>query len=156
MTITFEYVSTNGIRLHAAHAGPEDGEPVLLLHGFPEAWFGWEAQIGPLAEAGFRVLAPDQRGYNLSDKPKGVSSYRMDALVHDVLGLADAFGYERFHLGGGLGGKADSLHHFKARFDPEGLVVAAVGKAIHDEDAYRELSGGESSYNGFFPAYRRP
>jgi hypothetical protein len=64
-------------------------------------------------------------------------------------------GYERFHLGGGLGGKADSLHHFKARFDPEGLVEAAVGKAIHDEDAYRELSGGETGYDGFFPAYRR-
>jgi hypothetical protein len=63
-------------------------------------------------------------------------------------------GYERFHLGGGLGGKADSLHHFKARFDPEGLVEAAVGKAIHDQDAYRELSGGEAGYDGFFPAYR--
>jgi lipid II:glycine glycyltransferase (peptidoglycan interpeptide bridge formation enzyme) len=69
---------------------------------------------------------------------------------------AQANGYERFHLGGGLGGKADSLHHFKARFDPEGLVEAAVGKAIHDEDAYRELSGGETGYEGFFPAYRRP
>jgi hypothetical protein len=65
-------------------------------------------------------------------------------------------GYERFHLGGGLGGKADSLHHFKARFDPEGLVEAALGKAIHDEDAYRELSGREAGYDGFFPAYRRP
>jgi len=67
---------------------------------------------------------------------------------------AQANGYERFHLGGGLGGKEDSLHHFKARFDPEGLVPAAVGKAIHDEDAYRRLSGGEASYDGFFPAYR--
>ena len=67
---------------------------------------------------------------------------------------AQANDYERFHLGGGLGGKEDSLHHFKARFDPEGLVDAAVGKAIHDEDAYRELSGGEAGYDGFFPAYR--
>jgi hypothetical protein len=70
---------------------------------------------------------------------------------------AQANGYERFHLGGGLGGKEDSLHHFKARFDPEGLVPAAVGKAIHDEDAYRRLSGGsEVAFEGFFPAYRRP
>jgi len=70
---------------------------------------------------------------------------------------AQANGYERFHLGGGLGGKEDSLHHFKARFDPEGLVPAAVGKAIHDEDAYRRLSGGsEVVFEGFFPAYRRP
>ena len=67
---------------------------------------------------------------------------------------AQAQGYDRFHLGGGLGGKADSLHHFKARFDPDGLVPAALGKAIHDADAYRELSGGEAGYEGFFPAYR--
>jgi pimeloyl-ACP methyl ester carboxylesterase len=100
MTITFEHLLTNGIRLHTALAGPEDGEPVFLLHGFPDAWFGWEAQIGPLAAAGFRVTVPDQRGYNLSDKPEGVVSYQMDHLVEDVLGLADALGYDRFHLAG--------------------------------------------------------
>jgi pimeloyl-ACP methyl ester carboxylesterase len=100
VSIRFEYIPTNGIRLHTALAGPEDGEPVFLLHGFPDAWFGWEAQIEPLAEAGFRVITPDQRGYNLSDKPKGVSSYQMDTLVDDILGLSDAFGYDRFHLAG--------------------------------------------------------
>jgi len=100
MTLRFEYLSTNGIRLHTALAGPEDGEPVFLLHGFPEAWFGWEAQIRALAEAGFRVIAPDQRGYNLSDKPLGVSNYTMDTLVLDILGLADTLGYQRFHLAG--------------------------------------------------------
>ncbi len=89
--VNFGYISTNGIRLHTALAGPEDGDPIVLLHGFPEAWFGWEAQIGPLADAGFRVIAPDQRGYNLSDKPRGVSSYRMEALVDDILGLAALF-----------------------------------------------------------------
>ena len=100
MTLRFEYLSTNRIRLHTALAGPEDGDPVFLLHGFPDAWFGWEAQIEPLAEAGFRVIVPDQRGYNLSDKPKGIASYLMDTLVDDILGLADAFGYDRFHLAG--------------------------------------------------------
>jgi len=100
MPIRFEYIPTNGIRLHTALAGPENGDPVFLLHGFPDAWFGWEAQIGPLAEAGFRVIVPDQRGYNLSDKPIGVSSYQMDTLGDDILGLADAFGYDRFHLAG--------------------------------------------------------
>jgi len=98
--IDFDFILTNGIRLHTALAGPVDGEPVFLLHGFPDAWFGWEAQIGPLADAGFRVIVPDQRGYNLSDKPQGVASYRMAALVDDVLGLADALGHERFHLAG--------------------------------------------------------
>lgn len=98
--INFQYIITNGINLHVALAGPEEGEPVFLLHGFPDAWFGWEAQIGPLADAGFRVIVPDQRGYNLSDKPDGVDSYRMDTLVKDILGLADALGYERFCIAG--------------------------------------------------------
>jgi len=100
MAIHFKYLPTNGIRLHTALAGPDDGEPVFLLHGFPDAWFGWEAQIGPLTEAGFRVIVPDQRGYNLSDKPAGFVSYQMDILVDDILGLADALGYERFYLAG--------------------------------------------------------
>ena len=63
-------IPTNGISLHVARAGPSDGTPVILLHGFPEPWFCWRKQIGPLAEAGCRVLAPDQRGYNTSDKPE--------------------------------------------------------------------------------------
>lgn len=100
MSIDFEYISTNGIRLHTALAGPQDGEPVFLLHGFPEAWFGWETQIETLAQAGFRLIVPDQRGYNLSDKPVGVASYQMDTLVEDILGLANALGHERFHLAG--------------------------------------------------------
>jgi len=100
MDISFEYFSTNGIRLHTALAGPEDGAPVFLLHGFPDAWFGWEAQIQPLAQAGFRVIVPDQRGYNLSDKPGGVNNYRMEYLVDDILGVADSLGYQRFHLSG--------------------------------------------------------
>jgi epoxide hydrolase 4 len=100
ITMNFEYITTNRIRLHTALAGPEGGEPVILLHGFPEAWFGWEAQIGFLADSGFRVIVPDQRGYNLSDKPQGVTNYQMDTLVEDILGLANALGYDRFHLAG--------------------------------------------------------
>jgi pimeloyl-ACP methyl ester carboxylesterase len=100
VNLTFEYIETNGVRLHVAVAGPESGPPVILLHGFPDAWFSWKAQIGSLAEAGFRVVAPDQRGYNLSDKPPGVANYRMEVLVDDVLGLADGLGYDRFCLAG--------------------------------------------------------
>lgn len=85
-------VATNGIELHVVTAGPEDGPMVLLLHGFPEAWFGWERQIGPLAARGKLVVVPDLRGYNTSDKPPRVRDYAVDVLTADVLGLLDAFG----------------------------------------------------------------
>ena len=127
MAMNFKYITTNGIRLHTALAGPENGEPVILLHGFPDAWFGWEAQIGPLAEAGFRVIVPDQRGYNLSDKPEGVGSYKMDTLVDDILGLADALGYDRFHLAGHDFGAMVSWNlarHYPARI--KRLAIANV------------------------------
>jgi hypothetical protein len=58
-------------------AGPQNGPLVILLHGFPEFWYGWRAQIGPLAEAGFRVTVPDQRGYNQSSKPKDWRAYEV-------------------------------------------------------------------------------
>ena len=94
------FVQTNGIRLHVVEAGPEGGPPVVLLHGFPEFWYGWRKQIGPLAEAGFRVIVPDQRGYNTSDKPKGVSAYRIETLAADVVGLLDAAGLPRASIVG--------------------------------------------------------
>jgi len=94
------YFSTNGIRLHVVQAGPADGPLVVLLHGFPEFWFGWRHQIGALTQAGYRVVVPDQRGYNLSDKPKGVDNYRVATLAADVVGLLDALGQEQCFLVG--------------------------------------------------------
>jgi epoxide hydrolase 4 len=98
-------IATNGVRLHAVEAGPERGPLLILLHGFPEFWYGWRRQIEPLAAAGFRVLAPDQRGYNLSDKPKGISAYNVDLLARDVLGLIDDAGSRKaFVVGHDWGG----------------------------------------------------
>jgi epoxide hydrolase 4 len=94
------YIETNSVRLHVVQAGPRSGIPVMLLHGFPEFWYGWRKQIPALAEAGCRVIVPDQRGYNLSDKPKGVKAYRLDTLVEDVIGLIDALEYEKVNLVG--------------------------------------------------------
>ncbi len=101
-------VHTNGVRLHVVTAGPEDGPPVLMLHGFPEYWGGWSRQIEPLVQAGYRLIIPDQRGYNTSDKPRRVSDYRMDTLALDMVGLLDHFGLERAHVvchdwGGAIG-----------------------------------------------------
>jgi len=93
--ITFRRVATNGVHLHVAQAGPDDGRLVLLLHGFPEFWYQWRRQIPALAAAGFCVWAPDQRGYHLSDKPPRVCNYSLDALAGDVAGLIEAAGRRR-------------------------------------------------------------
>lgn len=100
VTPKFRYVKINGIKLHLAMAGPDDGRLVILLHGFPEYWYGWRHQIPNLAAEGFRVWAPDQRGYNLSDKPKAVRDYCLDELAEDVVGLIDQAGEEQVYLVG--------------------------------------------------------
>ena len=102
MTDSYEhvYLETNGIHLHVVTAGDSSGKPVVLLHGFPEFWYGWRRQIPAMVTAGYRVIVPDQRGYNLSDKPKGVKSYRMAELCRDMLGLLDHFGIEKTNLAG--------------------------------------------------------
>jgi pimeloyl-ACP methyl ester carboxylesterase len=88
------------VRLHAIAAGPKEGPVVVLLHGFPEFWYGWRRQIEPLADAGFRVIVPDQRGYNLSSKPSGVAAYALTELVSDVIAIADQLGQEKIFLAG--------------------------------------------------------
>ncbi len=76
-------------------------------------------------------------------------------LLYEAARWAQERGYDRFHLGGGVGGGRDSLHEFKRRFDPEGECAMAIGKAVHDEAAYRALGGDPGDLSGFFPAYRR-
>jgi epoxide hydrolase 4 len=86
--VQFAYHRTNDVTLHVARAGPRDGNPIMLLHGFPESWYGWRHQIDALAQAGYRVIVPDQRGYNQSDRPAGVGSYDLELLAQDITGLA--------------------------------------------------------------------
>lgn len=98
--VEFVSIETNGVTLHAAVAGPVGAPLVVLLHGFPEFWYSWRGQIPALVGAGYRVVVPDQRGYNLSAKPEDVSAYRREELGRDILGIIDAFGYERAHVVG--------------------------------------------------------
>ncbi len=100
LDLEYVFLPTNGIRLHVVQSGSRYGPLVILLHGFPEYWYGWRHQIQPLAQAGFRVWVPDQRGYNLSDKPAGIQAYRLDALAQDVIGLIDAAGVDQCFLAG--------------------------------------------------------
>lgn len=94
------FFELTNVRLHAVTAGPSNGPVVVLLHGFPEFWYGWHKQIEPLASAGFRVIVPDQRGYNLSAKPSGVAAYSLTELVSDVTGIARQLGQEKILLAG--------------------------------------------------------
>lgn len=90
--------TVNGVELHVAAAGDPDDPLVVLLHGFPEYWYGWHNQIPPLVDAGYRVLVPDQRGYNRSQKPESVGSYRLPELSRDVRELIRSEGRESAHV----------------------------------------------------------
>jgi pimeloyl-ACP methyl ester carboxylesterase len=92
-SICHGYAQVGGVRLHYAQRG-SGGKLVILLHGFPEFWYSWRHQLMTLGER-FMVVAPDMRGYNLSDKPARVEDYKMNLLVDDVLGLIHHFGQQQ-------------------------------------------------------------
>lgn len=96
--VRHERMAGDGVILHVARAG--SGRPVILLHGFPESWRSWRAQIPALANAGFSVLAPDLRGYNQSDIPPARDAYELPHLVADVEALVRATGESRVCLVG--------------------------------------------------------
>jgi pimeloyl-ACP methyl ester carboxylesterase len=89
---TFE---TNGVELHALEAGPDDGPPVICCHGFPELGYSWRHQLPALADAGYHVIAPDQRGYGQSSKPDAITDYDIVHLNDDLLGILDQLGHEQ-------------------------------------------------------------
>lgn len=122
-------IQAAGVNLNVVEEGPADGPLVILLHGFPEFWFEWRDLIGPLAHAGFRVVAPDQRGYGLSDKPRGVDAYRLDSLADDVIAIAAAIGHKDFRLvGHDWGG---SVAWWVAARNPERVLQMAILNAAH-------------------------
>jgi pimeloyl-ACP methyl ester carboxylesterase len=133
--VQHRYAVVNGVRLHYVVAG--DGPLVVLLHGFPEFWYSWRRQIPVLAAAGYRVVAVDQRGYNQSDKPEGVSSYRIDRLAADVAGLIEHAGSDKAHVvghdWGGAVAWAVAMRH------PEVVDKLAILNAPHPAAFFRAL-----------------
>jgi epoxide hydrolase 4 len=121
------YAEVGDVRLHYVEAG--DGPLLVLLHGFPEFWFSWRLQIAPLAAAGFRVVAPDLRGYNLSSRPDGVEAYGADKLAGDVRGLIRELGADSAllvgHDWGGTVAWATAMNH------PEVVNRLAILNAAH-------------------------
>ena len=129
--------TNDGLQLHAVAAGPADGPLVILLHGFPECWRGWHRQIPPLAAAGYRVVVPDQRGYNLSDKPPQVSAYRLDRLGGDVLALLDHLRRDTAYLAGHDFGAAVAWWLLIAH--PQRFQAAAILNVPHPQVMRRKL-----------------
>jgi epoxide hydrolase 4 len=136
------YAEVNGVRLHHVAAG--EGPLLLFLHGFPEFWYAWRHQLAAFGGAagerpgGWRAVAVDMRGYNLSDKPAAVEAYRMSHLVEDVRALAEHLGYRRFtlvgHDWGGAVAWAFALRH------PEWLERLVIVNAPHPAIFQRELA----------------
>jgi Predicted hydrolases or acyltransferases (alpha/beta hydrolase superfamily) len=100
MTASQHMVQANGLRFRAMVDGPSDGEMFILLHGFPEGAESWSRQVEALAAAGFLAVAPDLRGYGLSDAPPDLASYKIDHLAEDVRFIITAFGRPAAHVAG--------------------------------------------------------
>ena len=128
------YAEIGGQRLHYVEAG--EGPLVVLLHGFPEFWYAWRQQIKPLADAGFRVVVPDTRGYNLSSKPDDVAAYDVALLAADIKGLIHERGAESAMLAGHDWG--GSIAWTVAMNHPEVVDRMAILNAAHP----RKLSQG--------------
>jgi epoxide hydrolase 4 len=154
MNVEKQFIKIGDVTLHVVRAGAKDGEPIFLLHGFPEFWYCWRKQIPYLSEKGFRVIVPDQRGYNLSDKPKGIAAYHIERLAQDVIHLATALGYERFNLVGHDWGAA--VAWWTARLFPERLKKLAILNVPYPSVLSQELYQGNwqqalrSWYIGYF------
>ena len=145
-----DHVDLTDVRLHYVEEG--EGPLVVLLHGFPDFWYSWRHQISPLAEAGFRVVAPDMRGYNTSDKPRGMHHYSLDRLATDVVELVAALGEPRAHVAGHDWGGV--VAWAVAGWHPDVVERLVILNAPHPDDYRRGLKNpkqlAKSWYTGFF------
>ncbi len=131
-----KFISANGIQFHYVEEGT--GELVILLHGFPEFWYGWKNQI-PVLSKQYRVVAPDMRGYNLSDKPENVSDYRIETLAKDIAELIKALGAKKAIVVGHDWGAA--VAWAVAAFHPEIVNKLAILNVPHPTEMSRALMG---------------
>jgi pimeloyl-ACP methyl ester carboxylesterase len=141
----------DGVRLHYVETGPPDGPLVVLLHGFPEFWYSWRHQLPALARAGFRAVAPDMRGYNLSDRPRAWREYDTDRLADDVAGLIGHLGARRTLLVGHDWGAA--VAYATAMRHPAAVTRLAILNVPHPERmlaGFRTLRQLKKSWYMFF------
>jgi pimeloyl-ACP methyl ester carboxylesterase len=136
MPIASRYAEVNGIRIHYAVAGEGNGRLILFAHGFPQFWYAWKKQLEEFGRD-WLAVAPDLRGYNLSDKPEGVEQYALRHIIADLRALAAHLGYERFTLVGHDWGGAMSWGFAIAH--PELLERLVIINAPHPAIFEREL-----------------
>ena len=145
-------IGVGQLMFDALAEGPAGGELVLLLHGFPQSSHEWRSQLDALGAAGYRAVAPDQRGYSPRARPAGVEHYRAEPLVADVVGMADQLGADRFHLVGHDWGAAVAWH-VAGRHQPRLRSLTTV--SVPHPAAFAAALGGDdqrqrSSYVDLF------
>lgn len=155
--IALEQVTVGELVFDVRTAGPVDGPVVLLLHGFPQTSYEWRHQLRALGAAGYRAVAPDQRGYSPGARPADVADYDIVNLVDDVLRIADALGADRFHLVGHDWGAAVSWGVARAAPD---RVISLTPVSIPHPDAFNEAlcdpGSCQSSASGYFDTFIVP
>jgi soluble epoxide hydrolase/lipid-phosphate phosphatase len=151
--IKHQTVNTNGIRMHLAQAGA--GFPVVLCHGFPELWYSWRHQLNALADAGFRAIAPDQRGYGDTDCPAPIEAYTQKQIVADVIGMLDALAITKCvivgHDWGGMTAWNAALMYPERIERVIGINTPFIPRApMKPTDAMRAMSAGGFHYILYF------
>ena len=150
-----ETLTVGGLTFDVTSAGPAEGPLVVLLHGFPQTGHCWRHQVPVLAEAGYHVVAPDQRGYSPGARPTGVAAYHSTELTADVLGIADLLGAERFHVVGHDWG-ATLTWQLAARHGDRLLTMTAL--SVPHPLAYSTALASEATdqqqRSSYFPAFR--
>lgn len=148
------FLNANGIRMAVYEAGPEDGVPVVLAHGFPELAYSWRHQLPALAAAGFRVIAPDQRGYGETERPVAVPDYDIEHLTGDLAGLLDALGIDKAvfcgHDWGGIVTWAMPLLHPQRVLGVIGVNTPFIPRPPIDPIMAMRAVYGEDMYIVFF------
>jgi pimeloyl-ACP methyl ester carboxylesterase len=125
--VQLRFIDTNGIRVHVAEASSAEGPLVVLCHGFPETWYSWRHQLTALAEAGYHVVAPDQRGFGKTDRPEPIDEYSIFHTTGDVVGLVQALGKEQAVIVGHDWGAVVAWHAALLRPDMfRGVVLLSV------------------------------
>ena len=140
--ITMTPVTVGDLTFDVRMAGPADGEVVILLHGFPQTSYEWRNQISALGEAGFRAVAPNQRGYSAGARPATIQDYAVPRLVEDIVGLADAVGAERFHI---VGHDWGAIITWAVAVAAPARVISASPVSVPHPDAFARVLGDPTS-----------